>query len=59
MTDELMVLVSDEDRERLLNQRIDDAWRLINEAIVGSRRIALERAKTATMVRAMEGAEHE
>ena len=59
MTDELMVLVSDEDRERLLNQRIDDAWRLINEAIVGSRRLSLEHAKTAAMVRSMEGADQE
>lgn len=59
MTDELMALVSDEDRNRLLNKRLDDEWRMLNEAIAGPRRIALERAKTATMVRAMEGADHE
>jgi len=56
MTDELMVLVSKEDRNRLLNQRIDEKFRLMNESLRSSVRVAEERAITATMVRAMEEA---
>jgi len=56
MTDELMALESKDDRERLLNQRIDEKFRLMNESLRSSVRVAEERVITATMVRAMEGA---